>query len=245
MNQRSFHPCNKLHQDLSIDILGLLLNFLHQDCLIMSEQSPYIDIQWLDMYTRKIERKADGNLGPVGLHRGNIMDYFYTSPFYDINSCNESLRQKSSSWEEVNQELLKMTGIQFVLDSQNINEPNLFIIKRIRRINQLSHDTLFIYYCFDGVIYQGPGFTSLIHSRVIKSSYYLMQSYSIAENCAAYDESGHSVWVNNDESSETITDAINRTIANPSTGVFSTFYIPTDMPSFSSIKRDMLKDSFI
>jgi MED6 mediator sub complex component len=199
----------------------------------MSEQSPYIDIHWLDLHTRA-----------VGLHRENVIEYFYTSPFYDSLSCNEILRQRSLSWAETNQHLLSMIGIQFLLveDINSLHEPDLFVIKRINRITARSFEVLTVYYCFEGVIYQGPGFINLIGSRLCKSSWFLYNSFLIALGTSIYNENGHRLWCPDDSSSP---NNIDNDIVKHSDIIATAMYIPKELPSQTSTKRDMMNSNFI
>ena len=50
--------------------------------------------------------------------------------------------------------LRDMVGVEFVLDEENICEPELFVIRKQYRESPLSAKLLNIYYCLSGTIYQ-------------------------------------------------------------------------------------------
>ena len=124
----------------------------------MTELSPFIDVQWLNIF---------------GLHKENVLEYFSTSPFYDCSSDNHIIFTQRISPDK----LLELTGIQFIVDDKAMHPPELFVIKKIRRKSPKSFDILQIYYCLDGTIYLAPTFFDLMRSRTIKGSYYLLQSF--------------------------------------------------------------------
>jgi hypothetical protein len=178
----------------------------------MSEQSPYIDVQWLSFHTRG-----------MGLHRGNIMSYFYSSPFFDSSSCNAAILSQTSIWQEQASLLVNMTGFQYVLDEQNINEPNLFVIKKLHRQSPRVIEVLNVYYCFEGVIYQGPGLLNLIETRITKVSNHLLKSFLLATTTPQAKEES-SVPISRQESAD--------------------MYIPREYPSLALTTRDILSKSF-
>lgn len=78
----------------------------------MSKFDKFVDMNWLHFN---------------GLNRNNVLGYFYTSPFYDNSSNNEAIRgERIPNYAE----LLNKTGLEFELDTANIDEPHLYVIKK-------------------------------------------------------------------------------------------------------------------
>jgi len=128
-----------------------------------------------------------------GLARINVLDYFYTSPFFDITSNNQLIRTQGVRPEH----LLNMTGIEYSLDEINISEPNLFVIKMQLRKSPREAVLLDIFYCLDGVIYQAPDMLDLVRSRILKTSHYLRNSFELLHGTTEYtSENGHLCWSN-------------------------------------------------
>lgn len=193
----------------------------------MSENSPFIDIQWLDVHTRNI-----------GLNRLNVMKYFYTSPFYDNTSNNESIRLLYGYSEQDYQQLLlrleSMVGVQYILDDQNINEPILFVIKKVLRRSPRLIDIVNVYYCHEGTIYQGPNLLGLIHTRIAKGTYYLLKSFEETNKTLSYSDSGHIMWA----SSQSINR--NSSVDHQDHGM----YVTREFPSMDSALRDLVAKDF-
>jgi hypothetical protein len=141
----------------------------------------FIDIQWLSAY---------------GLTRFNALEYFYTSPFFDSNSNNQTIRIQGVEPSQHESILMSMIGKEYVLDTINTAEPNLYVIKEQRRISPSSSDVtlLNVYYILDGVIYQCPNFLDLLNSRVNKISRYLTNSFEDLRNSVkwAYENTTYS-----------------------------------------------------
>jgi hypothetical protein len=128
-----------------------------------------------------------------GLARINVLDYFYTSPFFDITANNQLIRTQGVRPEH----LLNMTGIEYSLDEINISEPNLFVIKMQLRKSPREAVLLDIFYCLDGVIYQAPDMLDLVRSRILKTSHYLRNSFELLHGTTEYtSENGHICWSN-------------------------------------------------
>ena len=123
----------------------------------------YIDITWLSTF---------------GLTLHNVMEYFYTSPFYDPTSNNETFRIQGITSNVMVTHLTngKTTGIEFALDAVNSKEPHLFVIKKQNR-NRNSVDVLEVYYCLDGIIYQSPLLLDLLRNRIAKVAFKLKRSF--------------------------------------------------------------------
>jgi mediator of RNA polymerase II transcription subunit 6 len=136
-----------------------------------------------------------------GLARINVLDYFYTSPFFDITSNNQLIRTQGVRPEH----LLNMTGIEYMLDELNISEPNLFVIKMQLRKSPREAVLLDIFYCLDGIIYQAPDMLDLVRSRILKTSHYLRNSFELLHGTAEYtSENGHLCWSNIVNTNDTV-----------------------------------------
>lgn len=130
----------------------------------MSSQAPiqYVDVQWINMN---------------GLVKSNVLDYFYTSPFFDQDSCNQILRRQNlSSSSKV---LIDEIGLQYEVDNANSHEPSLYVIRKIHRSSPKSTQLLGIYYCLDGVIYQAPVLLELLRVRYSKAAYHLDKAFDL------------------------------------------------------------------
>ena len=103
----------------------------------------YIDIQWLTTF---------------GLTRQTVLDYFYTSPFFDEKSNNQQIRLQGVEADRHQAILCSMTGIEYSLDEMNTQEPNLFVIREQERLSPAASDVNLhnVYYIMDGIIYQCP-----------------------------------------------------------------------------------------
>lgn len=123
----------------------------------------YIDITWLSTF---------------GLTSSNVLDYFYTSPFYDSASNNETFRRQGTPADVMVAHLTngKTTGLEFALDTANTKEPHLFVIKKQNR-HRSSVDLLEVYYCLDGIIYQSPILLDLLRNRIAKVALRLKRSF--------------------------------------------------------------------
>jgi len=124
----------------------------------------YIDIQWLTTF---------------GLTKQTVMDYFYTSPFFNEKSNNQQIRLQGVEADRHQAILSSMTGIEYSLDEMNTQEPNLFVIREQERMSPSMSDVnlLNVYYIMDGIIYQCPDLLALLKSRIGKASYYLTDSF--------------------------------------------------------------------
>ena len=131
----------------------------------------YIDIQWLTHF---------------GLYRGNVLDYFYTSPFFDTKSNNQLLRIQGVESRLSMDHLSSMIGLEYVLDDQNIHEPHLYVIRKQNRESLKKYELLDIFYCLDGIIYQSPDMLELIRSRITKISLYLKRSFISLQSTTEY-----------------------------------------------------------
>lgn len=127
------------------------------------EETQFIDILWLKTF---------------GLHKGNVLDYFYTSPFFDVTSNNQQIRIQNLGVEF----LIGMVGIEYVVDENNTFEPALFVIKKQKRLHATSVVLLDIFYCLDGIIYQSPTLLDLLRSRTAKASLHLERAFNTLQS---------------------------------------------------------------
>lgn len=126
-----------------------------------------------------------------GLSKVNVLDYFYSSPFFDITSNNQLIRTQGVTPDH----LLTMVGLEYVLDQLNISEPNLFVIRMQFRKSPRETSPRDIFYCIDGIIYKSPDMLDLVRSRIAKASYYLGNSFDELHQTISYSStSGHRCW---------------------------------------------------
>jgi len=123
----------------------------------------FMDILWLKTF---------------GLRPDNALEYFYTSPFYDSSSNNQTIRTQGVSLAH----LLEMQGLEYALDTDLLADPSLFIIKKQRRKDKNNATLLDVYYCLDGVIYQSPILLDLLRSRFAKISHSLLLSFNAVKD---------------------------------------------------------------
>ena len=147
----------------------------------MSVGTQYLDILWLKTF---------------GLFSVNVLDYFYTSPFFDQSSNNQLIRTQGVAPEH----LISMVGIEYVLDEHNISEPNLYVIKKQLRESPRKAELLEIYYIIDGIIHQSPDLLQLFRSRISKASYYLGNSFAALQSTTTYtSKEGRQCWSKREE----------------------------------------------
>ena len=146
----------------------------------------YIDIQWLKTY---------------GLGKNNVLDYFYTSPFFDLTSNNELIRTQAVHPDH----LVNLTGLEYALDPDIPDQPNLFVIRKQYRESPRKEQILYLYYCVDGIIYQCPELLQLVRSRINKTSHYLARSFELLQSSTSYSSRyGRTCW--SDKQEQEITD---------------------------------------
>ncbi len=125
--------------------------------------SQYIDIAWLTTF----------GLGP-----NNVLEYFYTSPFYDPNTNNETYRIQAIPSYVMVEQLKKSIGLEYEVDLHLSKEPHLFVIKKQNRSAGNSVEVLELFYCLEGIIYQSPFLSDLLQTRIAKISHSLLQSFN-------------------------------------------------------------------
>ena len=133
----------------------------------------FMDASWLQTY---------------GLSRENVLDYFYISPFYDLNSNNQLLRAQRVDTSH----LLSMIGLEFVLDTNLLaHEPTLYLIKKQYRKSAHQVDILEVYYVMEGIIYQSPCFIHLLMLKYNKINLYLQQTFQCCLQNVQHHNNGH------------------------------------------------------
>ena len=208
-----------------------ILRFFKWLTAIMSLNTQYMDMIWLKFY---------------GLSRVNVLDYFYSSPFFDLTSNNQLIRTQGVRPEH----LVTMVGLEYVLDEINISEPNLFVIRMQYRKSPREVSPREIFYCIDGVIYQSPDMLDLVRSRVTKASYYLGNSFTQLHATVSYSSiKGHRCWSDPVIDTEAMITGSAKdnlsgnedTSGNSSerkTETATTFYV-RDFPNFSRLVEDI------
>lgn len=119
----------------------------------------FIDITWLSTF---------------GLRIDNVLDYFYTSPFYDPNCNNEIIRSQGLTSEH----LQALQGPEYAVDINCSQPPHLFVIRKQIRRSKLNCDTVEIFYCLDGILYQCPVLVDVLQTRIAKATVALQASFS-------------------------------------------------------------------
>ena len=216
----------------------------------------FIDIQWLSVY---------------GIRSENALEYFYTSPFFDTRSNNQTVRIQGVDVSKRDGILREMLGKEYVLDGLNTDEPNLYVIREQVRHSSRPGDVslVSVFYILDGVIYQSPDFLDLLNSRVGKISSFLTRGFthlldgvtwefnscdttSIEENNKGKSSAGFRLWsTNSNEPSENLHhDAANETKVEGATNakpqIAGAKYkrIVREFPSFQSVLLDAHAVSF-
>lgn len=137
----------------------------------------YLDITWLTTY----------GLGP-----NNVLDYFYTSPFYDPTTNNEHYRIQNIPSHVMITSLANGTGMEYEVDSLLSKDPHLFVIKKQNR-NKSIVEVVEMFYCLDGLIFQSPYLLDVLRTRISKISHRLQKSFDdISANIEYSSAGGHS-----------------------------------------------------
>lgn len=139
----------------------------------MAKSTCFIDIIWLQNF---------------GLRRETVMQYFYTSPFFDPSSNNSIMQTQGIDLEH----LKSMKGLEFVLDEEVREDPVLFVIKKQLRHSPTSSELLEVFYVLDGTIYQCPDLLELASSRFFKVAGAVSRAYrQISERIEYTPQYGH------------------------------------------------------
>ena len=193
----------------------------------MSKGLSFIDVNWLQL---------NG-----GLTRKNVMDYFCMSPFYDINSNNELIKMQYSHNLE---HLRSLTGLEFHIDNEHIDEPHLYVIRKVTRKSPNAYDLLESYYILDGSIYQSPDLLELIRCKTWKACSYLAESYHYVLDMIEYNsKEGTNIvtWEKKEDTSNNNDDSSSST-QNSNTIVQTPTYAQThirECPGFDLILQDI------
>ena len=189
----------------------------------MSLNTQYMDMIWLKFY---------------GLSRVNVLDYFYSSPFFDLSSNNQLIRTKGVRPEH----LVTMVGLEYTLDEVNISEPNLFVIKMQYRKSPREISLREIYYCIDGIIFKSPDMLDLVRSRIAKTSHYLGNSFDKLRHTISYSSTrGHICW--SDPNPDDTNTELHRNRLDSSGSKSSVTFAIREFPSFTRLIDD-LESSF-
>jgi hypothetical protein len=132
-----------------------------------------------ETYSTDLSWKDNLWLHAFGLSKETILEYFYTSPFFDASSNNQAIRTQGVDIRF----LLDMVGVQYAVDEANsASQPSLFVIKKFWRQDSRTVNLLAVYYCLDGVIYESPDLLELLRSRAAKISNHLLKAYKCFEH---------------------------------------------------------------
>jgi hypothetical protein len=132
----------------------------------------FMDLAWVERY---------------GLSRDNALNYFYLSPFYNLESNNQAILEQGSSTTH----LVNMIGIEYQVEP-NPHEPILFIIKKHNRKSPTMTDTLEVFYIMEKIIYQSPCLMDLLVTKHNKVALYLHQAFEISQkDCRYNQQEGH------------------------------------------------------
>ena len=120
--------------------------------------SQYVDTVWLATF---------------GLSANNVLDYFYSCPFYSATSNNQILRAQGLPLSH----LQNMVGVEYNLEPSLTQEPRLYVIFQQDRKSAQRAELVRIYYCLDGIIYQCPNFIQLLRVRISLTANYLHSAF--------------------------------------------------------------------
>jgi hypothetical protein len=104
-----------------------------------------------------------------------VLNYFSVSPFFDINSNNQTLIAQGI--EQSLLHLQQMTGIEFSVNERLSKPPRLFVINKQYRFSLRHVEVREVYYCLDGAIFQCPDLLEVLKTRLSKVTLALTKSY--------------------------------------------------------------------
>jgi hypothetical protein len=116
------------------------------------------------------------------VHPSAVLQYFSISPFFDISSNNQILVTQGLEQSIVN--LQQMRGVEFVVDEKLSQPPNLFVILKQYRSSPRLVESLEVYYCLNGSIFQCPDLLDVIRTRFGK----IVLSLRKAHDCLFEDQ---------------------------------------------------------
>ncbi|KAI5961145.1 MED6 [Candida margitis] len=143
----------------------------------------------------EIQWKSPEFIQERGLNTANVLEYFALSPFYDRTSNNQVLMMQFqyqqiqipvhvSFHQYFQSRLSEMTGIEFVIAF--VKEPDFWIIRKQKRLNQSSAITLQDYYIIGANIYQAPKVYDVLSSRLLATVLSLKSSIDTLNNMTSY-----------------------------------------------------------
>ena len=124
------------------------------------------------------------------LTQQNILDYFCqkSNPFYDSTCNNEMCKMRRQDLSH----LRNMTGVEY--DICHLQEPYLFIIRKIYRESPTKIVPIAYYSVINGNIYQCPDLLSIINSRLTQCINELEQAYTAFSKQTVYQPLEGNVW---------------------------------------------------
>jgi mediator of RNA polymerase II transcription subunit 6 len=136
-----------------------------------------------------------------GLNVATALDYFSTSQFYDRTCNNEVLKMqtKFNNLEEMNMELSRMVGIEYVV--AHMQEPILYIIRKQRRVDLHTVIPIESYYILDGSIFKAPSLYDCLSTRIANCSQHLQNMLSSARSHVKFSPNEGYKWKVTDKSS--------------------------------------------
>lgn len=186
----------------------------------------YIDIRWLTTF---------------GLSKDNILEYFYTSDFYDSNCNNQIIRNQGVSLSN----LLSMEGIEYTLDTECTKEPYLYVITKNLRKNIKESQLLEAFYCLNGIIYQAPFLLDNLKVKLAKISYNALESFNKINNNIEYTEKyGHILKIDSNDNNDDSNDNDSNPNKKQKINNFPNLVSNKLMPSFDSVINDIDSDNF-
>lgn len=112
--------------------------------------------------------RDDAALRYCALTADNALEYFFLSPFYQVDCINERVRTGEVSREGAQY----LTGIEYVLVPTGA-APRLFVVERRLRRSTTDVAVLSVYYILDGSIFQCPDASTLLSSRVERCAHHV------------------------------------------------------------------------
>ncbi|GAA6057199.1 hypothetical protein JCM3770_004374 [Rhodotorula araucariae] len=112
------------------------------------------------------------------------LDYFSLSPFFDKRSNNATLRMQmmfaNGGMHGVDEEneLRRLTGLEFVVSPLSRPQDDLFIIHKRQRTSPDDTVVVAAYYILNGNVYQAPSVFEVVNERVLTSLHALSTSFA-------------------------------------------------------------------
>ncbi|KAI5967838.1 MED6 [Candida pseudojiufengensis] len=151
----------------------------------------------------EIQWKSPEFIQERGLNTGNVLEYFALSPFYDRTSNNQVLMMQfqyqqiqlpvhMNFHQYFQSRLSEMTGVEFVIAF--VREPDFWIIRKQKRLNQQHTFTLQDYYIIGANVYQAPKIYDVLSGRLLANILSVKQSMKTLSKMTSYhiSDGGHS-----------------------------------------------------